>query len=154
MQITFGPDLGYFMQSFLLGIILAFLYDIIKTFRRILHSGDIAINIQDIIFTVISGILIIALSYLKNNGRLRVYSIITAAAAFGIYRLVIKNRFVNLTASVYSVAAKGVFAAVKIVAYPFKLICTHMLYPLISAIKSLIKRTVDRPHKFRAKRKS
>ena len=146
MQITFGPDLGYFMQSFLLGIILAFLYDIIKTFRRVLHSGDIAINIQDIIFTVISGILII--------GRLRVYSIITAAAAFGIYRLVIKNRFVNLMTAVYSVAAKGVFTAAKIVTYPFKLICTHMLYPLISAIKSLIKRAVDRPHKFRAKRKS
>lgn len=154
MKITFGPDLSYFLHSFALGLILGFLYDILKAKRRIVKTNDIIINIEDIIFAVISGFMLILLAYLKNNGRLRIYSIITTGAAFITYRAVIKDRLVNLLTNIWRVVSKAFLYLIKGVMFPGRFVFERIFKPFFIKIKASLRRIVDRPHKFRMKRRS
>ncbi len=154
MNITFGPDLTYFLRSFALGLILGFLYDILKAKRRIVKTSDIIINIEDIVFAVISGFLLILLAYLKNNGRLRIYSIITTAVSFAVYRAVLKDKAVSVLTNIWRVVSKAFLYLIKGVMFPIRFIFRRIFKPLFVTIKASFHRIVDRPHKFRIKRRS
>lgn len=154
MRITFGPDLSYFLRSFALGLILGFLYDILKAKRQIAKTNDIIINIEDIIFAVISGFMLILLAYLKNNGRLRIYSIITTGVAFAIYRAAIKDRLVNILMGIWRVVLKTFSYFIKGVMFPIHFIFGRIFKPVFTGIKASLRHIVDRPHKFRIKRRS
>ena len=75
MRVVFGVDLTYFYWSCAAGIVLAALYDILRIKRRLVHTPDLLVNIEDFICLVVFGIVIIYTAYEKNNGNLRLYRI-------------------------------------------------------------------------------
>ena len=95
MRVVFGVDLTYFYWSCAAGIVLAALYDILRIKRRLVHTPDLLVNIEDFICLVVFGIVIIYTAYEKNNGNLRLYGIVSAVTTFAVYRLVIGNAAVR-----------------------------------------------------------
>ena len=84
MRVVFGVDLTYFYWSCAAGIVLAALYYILRIKRRLVHTPDLLVNIEDFICLVVFGIVIIYTAYEKNNGNLRLYGIVSAVTTFAV----------------------------------------------------------------------
>ena len=136
MEVKFGPDLGYFLWSLALGLALAAGYDILRFSRRIIRTADIVVNIEDILFIIMSGGLIVAEAYLINNGIFRIYSLISAALGFAVYRFILKDRLVRLLAAVYSGLCRAVKFAARILLFPLRLAVRIVGKPLIVTVGS------------------
>lgn len=85
--------LGYFIIS---GAILSINFDIFRVLRRSFKTSDVITNIQDIIFGITSGILIITSIYLFNNGQIRIYIFIGFLIGIILYMLFISKYFITI----------------------------------------------------------
>lgn len=153
MYITYGPVLNYFWMSLSTGFVLALFYDLIKVTRRLFDLGDIAVNAGDIVFLLVSAATLLMLAYKENNGRFRMYSIISATCAFGIYRLTVKSRLCDILEKLcLKVASLGarIFGFILL---PFKFIISKSVIPLFKKIRRAFCGLVDIPHKFMIKRR-
>ncbi|MGN0464743.1 MAG: spore cortex biosynthesis protein YabQ [Lachnospiraceae bacterium] len=61
--------------SFLLGIFIAFFYDIFRAFRKTIHHSIKLIAIEDLLFWIFCAFFIFFLLYYYNNGNIRSYVI-------------------------------------------------------------------------------
>ncbi len=101
MKVMTGPDLNYFLWSVALGGVLALLYDALRLSRRIIRTADILVNIEDILFIILAGSACAYTAYTVNNGSFRIYGLISTVLGFFIYRLLLKDRLVNVLMLIY-----------------------------------------------------
>lgn len=67
---------GYLLTSMMWGMALAFCYDMIRIFRRIVtHSGIVWIFVEDIVFWMCCGFVVFHVTFLVNDGIVRSFSI-------------------------------------------------------------------------------
>lgn len=126
MRVVFGVDLTYFYWSCASGIVLAALYDILRIKRRLVHTPDLIVNIEDFICLVVFGIVIIYTAYEKNNGNLRLYGIVSAVTTFAVYRLVIGNAAVRFLSYLLGIVTEFVKKALLFFAAPFRIIYSRI----------------------------
>ena len=126
MRVVFGVDLTYFYWSCAAGIVLAALYDILRIKRRLVHTPDLLVNIEDFICLVVFGIIIIYTAYEKNNGNLRLYGIVSAVTTFAVYRLVIGNAAVRFLSYLLGIVTEFVKKALVFFAAPFRIIYSRI----------------------------
>lgn len=88
-------ELRFFGICLICGIILMFMYDIIRIFRRIISHNNLFISIEDIIFWIISAFIIFIVMYFQNNGIIRSFSIIAMILGMILYNKTISNYFVK-----------------------------------------------------------
>lgn len=121
MNVTFGANIGYFLWSLLAGLVLAVLYDVLRLMRRIVKAPDAVVTIEDILFLIISGGVIVAVAYAVNNGIFRIYSLLSTGLGFVMYRAVVGRRLVNVFFMIYSGICKALAFAVKVLMFPVRL---------------------------------
>lgn len=83
-----------------LGVVLAFGYDFIRIFRRVIPHGVIWIAIEDILFWACCGIITFVVSFWENDGRLRWYTIVGVALGAYLYHNTLSNFWVNLISAI------------------------------------------------------
>lgn len=106
MKLTFGANIDYFLWSLITGLSLAVIYDLIKLTRKMIKTKDILINVEDILFLFLAGVICVAEAYIINNGVIRIYSLLTEIAGFFLYRLIVGERLVNFVFRVITFIAK------------------------------------------------
>lgn len=132
---------------------LALFYDLIKVTRRLFNLGDIAVNIGDIAFLLVSAATVLMLAYKENNGRFRMYSVISAICAFGIYRLTIKSRLCDILET-FCIKVTSLGAGILgFILMPFRFLSIKLILPLFKKIQHAFCELVDIPHKFMIKRR-
>lgn len=134
MRVVFGVDLTYFYWSCAAGIVLAALYDILRIKRRLVHTPDFLVNIEDILYLIVFGISVIYTSYEKNNGNLRLYGIAATAAVFAVYRLVLGNAAVRFLSFIIQSAVALIKKIIHFLTAPFRIIYLKAVRPLFCAI--------------------
>lgn len=138
MEVRYGPYPWYFLWSLVLGVALAILYDLLRLSRRIIKTNDIIVNIEDIIFLIISGAMAVVAAYITNNGELRLYGLLGTVLGFIVYRAVLGWRAVDLLAAIcrgLQKAAKFVFG---IIISPVRLVIRLIGRPVIVTIGSVM----------------
>lgn len=65
-----------FFIFILTGVIIGVLFDIFRVFRRSFKTSDFVTYIQDILFWILSGIIVLYTIFKFNNGDIRSYIII------------------------------------------------------------------------------
>lgn len=140
MRVVFGVDLTYFYWSCASGIVLAALYDILRIKRRLVHTPDLLVNIEDFICLVVFGIVIIYTAYEKNNGNLRLYGIVSAVTTFAVYRLVIGNAAVRFLSYLLGIVTGFVKKTLLFFAAPFRIIYSKIVKSVSAASKRTDKR--------------
>lgn len=88
-------ELRFFAVSIICGIMLMFIYDIIRIFRRIINHNNLFISIEDVIFWIISAFIIFIVMYFQNSGIIRSFSIIAMIFGMILYNKTISKYFVN-----------------------------------------------------------
>ena len=122
MYTTVSMEAGFFVASVAAGIVIAFLYDLIRISRKVAGLCDAVVNIQDIIFFAAAACILFYVAYLKNSGEIRWQGVIGCGAGIGAYIIVVKNRLLNVSTVVIKWLVGIIEKVIKIVLFPIKLI--------------------------------
>lgn len=122
-----------FLVFVLNGIIIGLVFDIFRILRKSFKTSDIITTIEDILFWIITGIIILYSIFVFNNGEIRFFMFIGIFLGVMLYILLLSNYIIK-------VSVKIIFLAKKIVAFIFKII----IFPVRSTYK-IIKNILKKP---------
>lgn len=115
-------ELNFFIASFFWGVFLFFIYDCLLIFRNIIKHNGIITAIEDVVFWVVSGVLIFQMMYTKNHGTIRWYFIIGLALGMIVYRNTISNMVVTFVTTVTKKIIAFIRKVLTILLKPFRFV--------------------------------
>ena len=133
-------DFFYFMIT---GMILGIVFDIFRILRRSFKTSDFITNIEDIIFGLISSVIIILSIYFINNGQLRFFIALGMALGMIFYLLYFSKYFIQLNVFIITCIKKIILIIIKPFVFLLKSLRIKCLKPfsfIIINIKLFIKK--------------
>ena len=104
------------------GIIIGLLFDFFRILRRSFKTKDFITYIEDILFWVLTGLLLLYSIFTFNNGEIRLYMFIGAILGCIIYMLSISNYIVKINTKII-ISLKNILSKIiNIIFIPFKFI--------------------------------
>lgn len=88
-------EVHFYLSSFIWGMVLVAIYDVLRIMRRIISHNYLWIALEDFLFWVIAALLIFNMSYPYNNGSIRLPGMITLFLGMILYHFLISNPFVG-----------------------------------------------------------
>ena len=85
----------FLFNSFLLGIYITFVYDIIRILRRVFRHGNFWLSVEDLAFWIFCGAEVFLLMHRESNGILRWYAVVGALLGMLLYRKLISRFLVK-----------------------------------------------------------
>ena len=89
-------QLSNFIYFIIIGMILGVVFDVFRILRKSFKTSDIITNIQDILFGIITGTILLSAIFLFNNGELRLYLFLGIVFGIIIYMLSISKYFIKI----------------------------------------------------------
>ena len=86
-----------FFLFFIIGLFIGFIFDLFRGFRKSFKMKNIFVDIQDIIFLIISGAMFFKSAIVFCNGDIRFYIIFSTILGISIYFLTISETCVIIT---------------------------------------------------------
>ena len=102
-----------FIYFIITGMLLSIVFDIFRILRRSFKTSDIVTNIEDVIFGIITGIIILSSIFLFNNGELRLYIFIGIGIGIIFYMLFISKYFIKLNVAIINFIKKIIILITK-----------------------------------------
>ena len=140
MEVKYGPYPWYFIWSFVLGLGLAFIYDLLRLSRRVIKTNDLVINIPDIVFLILSGLGAACTAYAVNNGQMRAYALLGTVLGFTAYRMIFKMRIVSLFEGLLNAAGRAVLFVCRILLMPVRFAVRVIGKPVFVTLGSLTRK--------------
>ena len=135
---------GYLFLIFILvGIIIGLLFDFFRILRRTFKTSDFITYLEDILFWILSGIILIYSIFVFNNGELRAYIFLSIFIGIITYMLTISKYFIKFNVLILTGLKKVITTILKVIIYPFKLILKLLIKPL-NFIKNILKNIMSR----------
>jgi len=104
------------------GILIGFLFDIFRILRKSFKTNDLVTYIEDIIFWVLTGIIILFSMCNFCDGELRGFTIIGIAMGVILYMLTISTYIIKIAVFIINILKTIIGKTINIIIYPFKLI--------------------------------
>lgn len=98
------------------GIIIGVLFDIFRVLRRNIKTADIITYIEDILFWVLTGILILYNIWYFNDGEIRIFMFLGIIMGILIYMLTLSNILIKVFSQIIKILKK----LIKILELPLK----------------------------------
>ena len=83
------------LHSAILGIYLAFVYDSIRIFRRLVPHNVFFISLEDIVYWIYLAAEVFLLMYRESNGMLRWFAVLGAATGIFLYKKLVGRHYVH-----------------------------------------------------------
>ena len=99
-------QLTIFIYFIITGMVLGIIFDIFRILRKSFKTSDIVTNIEDIIFGITTGIILLVSIFLFNNGELRLFIFIGIILGTFIYMLLISRYFIKLNVAIINLVKK------------------------------------------------
>ncbi len=116
-----------FLVFSLTGVEIGILFDFFRILRRTIKTGNIVTYIQDILFWIFTGILVLYNIWYFNNGEIRVYMFLGIIIGTLIYMSTLSNIFVKLFSKILSTIIKALEIPFKTIITIFRKIITAIL---------------------------
>lgn len=94
-MITISEQISTFAFSVLYGIIVSFVFDLFRIKRIVFGTGKISIIIEDFIYWIICGVLLLVMTHIYCNGEIRGYLFIGIILGIIIYILLFSIIIIN-----------------------------------------------------------
>lgn len=78
-------ELHFFGTSILWGVLLLIFYDVLRIFRRLISHNSFFVALEDLLYWMVSSVLIFRMMYQQNNGIIRGFSILGMLLGMLIY---------------------------------------------------------------------
>ena len=106
-------EMNVFLSALITGITTGFIYDLLRMKRRVLKTRTFFVSVEDVLFWIVSAILVFITAYISNQGEIRLYFFMAMAIGISIYFGLLSRWITQI-----------ITLTVKIVVWPFaKLIC-------------------------------
>lgn len=92
----------FLFHSFLLGVIITFVYDGFLVLRRMFRHTAFLISLEDMVFWAACAISVFGVLYKENNGMLRWFAVAGAAAGMFIYKKTLSPFIINVVVKINS----------------------------------------------------
>lgn len=100
-----------FLYAAYFGIEIAFAYDLLRIFRRIVGHGRLAMAFEDFLYWLWVGVKAFLMLYEYHNGSLRFYTILGACAGIFLYTVSVGTLFVKYSTKLLNKTKEGAFKA-------------------------------------------
>ncbi len=119
------------------GLLIGILFDIFRVLRKCIKTSDKITNIEDILFGIISGLLVLFSIIKFNSGEIRVFLFIGILIGLIMYLLLFSNVFIKVSIGIVIIVKKIIYYMIiypfkslyrvvkKIIFHPIILVCIH-----------------------------
>ncbi|MGN1327894.1 MAG: spore cortex biosynthesis protein YabQ [Clostridia bacterium] len=109
-----------FVIYFICGIIIGIFFDLFRILRKSFKTSDFVTYVEDIIFGILTGIFLIFMLFVFNNGQLRFYIFLAITLGLTIYMLTISKYFIKINVKIIVTIKKILIKIISIIFYPIK----------------------------------
>ena len=110
------------LSFFLAGISIGILFDVFRITRKSFKTPNIIIYIEDALFWILTGLIILTTTVICTDGQIRLYMILMIITGAFIYFLLVSKYFININVKILKIF-KSIF---KFIAQPFRKILTFI----------------------------
>ena len=111
-----------FFTFIIIGIIIGFLFDFFRILRKTFNTADIITYIEDIIFWILTGFIVIYAIFVFNNGEIRFYMFLAILLGCILYMILLSKLIINISVKVLGTFMEIVKKFVKIMLIPITII--------------------------------
>lgn len=115
-------QLTSFIIFTIVGVIISIIFDIFRILRKTFKTPDIVTYIEDIIFWIATGLIILFSIFLFNNGELRLYIFIGIIIGIVLYMLFISIYFIRFNVFIINLIKNIIAKILHIILKPIKYI--------------------------------
>lgn len=104
------------------GIIIGLLFDIFRILRRSFKTSDVMTYIQDILFWILTGLILLYSIFTFSNGEIRFYMFLGVFLGCLIYMLLFSKYFIKINVKIILALKKIIGKILSIVLFPINII--------------------------------
>lgn len=104
------------------GIIIGILFDLFRILRRSFKTTDIITYIQDILFWILTGFILLYSIFTFSNGEIRFYMILGIFIGCLIYMLMFSKYFIKINVKIVTILKNIIGKLISIIILPIKII--------------------------------
>lgn len=146
---------AYLFLIFILnGVLIGIVFDIFRILRKSFNTPNFVTYIEDVLFWIISALIILYSLFVFNNGQFRLYIFIGVFLGIAIYMLFFSKIIINISVKVISFVKEIISLIFKILSYPLnilykmlKVILIKPLQQISTKIKNLFKKNIKNTKK-------
>ncbi len=116
-------ELRFFGTSVLWGALLLIIYDALRILRRIIIHSSLIVAIEDLIYWVISGLLIFHMMYQQNNGIIRGFAILAILLGMIFYHYTISEIAVGTVSGLLNQIINLIGRLIALIFKPVRFLC-------------------------------
>ena len=109
-----------FIIYFICGIIIGIFFDLFRILRKSFKTSDLITYVEDIIFGILTGIFLIFMLFIFNNGQLRFFIFLGIILGLTIYLLTISKYFIKINVKIIVTIKKAILKIIYIIFYPIR----------------------------------
>ncbi len=115
-------EVTFLLHSFLLGIVITFVYDGFLILRRLIKHSLFLISLEDMIFWIACAIGVFYMLYEENNGILRWFAVFGATMGMLVYKKSVSPLFVNVLTGIIRRICHVLFRLLRFVLKPVRFV--------------------------------
>lgn len=117
------------------GIFIGILFDIFRVLRRSFKTSDIITYIQDILFWILTGIILLYSVFTFSNGEIRFYMFLGVFLGSLLYMLMFSKYFIEINVKILLITKNIIGKVISVVIFPIKIIINSIKKLFFKPIK-------------------
>ena len=103
------------------GIVIGLLFDFFRILRRTFKTKDIITYIQDILFWILTGFILLYSIFTFNNGEIRLFMFLAVIIGISIYMLFVSSHVIKINVAIINLLKKILSKIFNFLLIPFKI---------------------------------
>ncbi len=132
-------QLYLFIIFLITGGIIGILFDIFRILRKSFRYKDYIIDIQDVIFWILTASILLYSSFIFNDGEIRMFMILSSVLGFIIYLFTLSKLFIKINVKIILIIKKFIVKTTEILLIPIKKLFFKPFTFFVINIKKTIK---------------
>ena len=104
------------------GIIIGLLFDFFRVLRKTFDTKDFVTYIEDFIFWILTGAVILYSIFKFNNGEIRLFMFLGIIIGLTIYMLCLSNHVIKVNVFLFKILKNSIYKLIHIILIPFTFI--------------------------------
>lgn len=115
-------QLYLFLIFIINGVIIGLLFDFFRILRKTIKTPDFVTYIEDALFWILTGFIILYSIFIYNNGEIRLYMFLAIIIGISLYMLLISKFILQISVNTINFVKKILFKIIHIIMIPFNLL--------------------------------
>lgn len=117
-----NTELYLFLIFILNGLIIGVLFDFFRILRKAIRTSDLITCIEDIVFWILTGLIILYSIFTYNNGEIRLFMFLAIIIGIILYMVLISKFIMRISLMIINIVQKVISIIINIIKIPINLL--------------------------------